>query len=85
MCWSADNQVDSALIYMTLSDQLLSSFRTYTLACDKETSPFNVLQGYISECLTDIHDIDTAFYLMNLVPKIRKGQRRITAASMVKA
>lgn len=70
---------------MTLSDQLLSSFRTYTLACDKETSPLNILQGYVSEYLTDIHDIDTAFYLMNLVPKIRKGQRRITAAAMVKA
>lgn len=69
---------------MILSEQLLSQFKEHVLSSDKEMAPMVIYQNFEHEYLVDVHDIDTALYLMELVKKIRKGKRRRLAASMVK-
>lgn len=69
---------------MILSEQLLNAFKEFVLSSDKETSSMAIYQNFMQEYFADIHDIDTALYLMGLVAKIRKGKRRAVAASMVK-
>lgn len=69
---------------MILSEQLLSQFKGYVLSSNKEATPITIYQNFEREYFADVHDIDTALYLMGLVTKIRKGKRRTVAASTVK-
>ncbi len=69
---------------MILSEQLLSQFKGYVLSSNKEETPMTIYQSFEREYFADVHDIDTALYLMGLVTKIRKGKRRAVAASTVK-
>lgn len=69
---------------MILSEQLLSQFKGYVLSSNKEATPITIYRNFEREHFADVHDIDTALYLMGLVTKIRKGKRRTVAASTVK-
>lgn len=65
---------------MRITEELISSFRDYVTS-HGGGNKLNIVEGFMDSCFIGVHDIDTMMYLMALIPKIRKGIRRVSIAS----
>lgn len=65
---------------MRVTEDIIKSFKEYVENKGTGKSAMEIYSEWMSNTLSDVHDADLAIYLISLIPKIRKAQKRNAAA-----
>lgn len=63
-----------------MSDEIFEKFKTHVIDQKGKESSTDIYEAFIGSSTVGIHSLDNACLLMALIPKIRKGQRRLARA-----
>ena len=66
---------------MRLTDDMLTNLQEYTASQNLQMSPMDLFASWVQHEMIDIHDFRTAMYVINLIPLIQKGCKRLNWAT----
>ena len=66
---------------MRLTDDMLTNLQEYTASQNLQMNPMDLFASWVQHEMIDIHDFRTAMYVINLIPLIQKGRKRLNWAT----
>lgn len=66
---------------MCFTDDMLKNLQEYTAKQNLQMNPIDLFTSWVQHEMIDIHDFETSMYLINLIPLIQKGCKRLNWAT----